>query len=122
MTELKDFKFLTTLEFKKIESDDKAIYSTFYSNSKAEAVIKAIYSTFYSNSKAETVINESDINDVLESVYGTIISSIQKSLGNGSVWIIDSVIDHNINISKYNPLAGSSYIKLPKKKKKKKVR
>ena len=30
----------------------------------------------------------------------------------GSDWIIDSVIDDNINISKYNPLAGSSYIKL----------
>ena len=28
--------------------------------------------------------------------------------------IIDSVIDHNVNIWKYNPLAGSSYIKLPK--------
>ena len=28
-------------------------------------------------------------------------------------WIIDSVIDHTISISKYNPLAGSSYIKLP---------
>ena len=51
LTELKDFKFLTTLEFKKIESDDKAIYSTFYSNSKAEAVIKAIYSTFIRTQK-----------------------------------------------------------------------
>ena len=30
------------------------------------------------------------------------------------VWIIDSVVDHTIDISKYNPLAGSSYIKLPK--------
>ena len=29
-------------------------------------------------------------------------------------WIIDSVIDHNTNISKYNSLAGSSYVKLPK--------
>ena len=28
--------------------------------------------------------------------------------------IIDSVIDHTISISKYNPLAGSSHIKLPK--------
>ena len=27
-------------------------------------------------------------------------------------WIIDSVIDHNISISKYSLLAGSSYIKL----------
>ena len=29
-------------------------------------------------------------------------------------WIIDLVIDHANSISKYNPLAGSSYIKLPK--------
>ena len=30
-------------------------------------------------------------------------------LEKGSGWIIDSVIDHSISISKYNPLAGSSY-------------
>ena len=35
-------------------------------------------------------------------------------MGKGSGWIIDSVIDHTVSISKYNPLAGSSYIKLPK--------
>ena len=35
-------------------------------------------------------------------------------LGNGSGWIIDLVREHHINTSKYNPLAGSSYIKLPK--------
>ena len=29
-------------------------------------------------------------------------------------WIIDSVIDHTINISKYKSVAGSSYIRLPK--------
>ena len=46
--------------------------------------------------------------------YPTIISNIQKSLGKSSGWIIDSVIEHNINISKYNPLAASSYTKLPK--------
>ena len=28
--------------------------------------------------------------------------------------IIDSVIEYNVNFSKYNPLAGSSYIKLLK--------
>ena len=28
--------------------------------------------------------------------------------------VIDSVIDHTINISEYKPLSGSSYIKLPK--------
>ena len=50
------------------------------------------------------------------------MSNIQKYFGKGSGWIIDSVLDHIINISKYNPLAGSSFIKLqnivepPKKK------
>ena len=44
----------------------------------------------------------------------TIIKHIQKSVGKGSGWIIDSVINHTISIPKYNPLARSSYIKLPK--------
>ena len=46
-------------------------------------------------------------------MYSTIISKIKKSLGKGLGWIIDSVVDHTINISKFNPLGGSSYIKLP---------
>ena len=50
---------------------------------------------------------------MLQSIYTTVISSTQKSLGKGSGWIIDSVIDHTISISKYNPLGRSSYIKLP---------
>ena len=59
-------------------------------------------------------MNESDIDDVFKSINITIITNIQKSLEKGSGWIIDSVIDHTISISKYNPVAGSSYIKLPK--------
>ena len=51
---------------------------------------------------------------MFQSIYTTIIISIQKSLGKGLGWIIDSVIDHAISISKQNPLAGNSYIKLPK--------
>ena len=35
----------------------------------------------YSNSKAETITNESDIDDVFKSIYITIISNTQKSLG-----------------------------------------
>ena len=38
----------------------------------------------------------------------------QTSLEKGLGWIINSLIDHNISISKYNPLAGGSCIKLPK--------
>ena len=99
MTQLKGFKFVTTLVlvFKKIESEDKTKYDA-----------------FSSSSKGEIIINESDIDDVFQSIYTTIITNIQKSLGKGSGWIIDSVIDHNVSTSKYIPLAGSSYIKLLK--------
>ena len=51
---------------------------------------------------------------MFQSIYTTVITNIQKSLGKRSGWIIDSVINHTISISKYNPLAGSSYTKLPK--------
>ena len=67
-------------------------------------------------SKTKTIINESDINDVFESFYSTFISNIQKSLGNGSGWNIDSALYHTINISNYNALVDSSYIKLPKER------
>ena len=97
-TELKDLKFMTTLalEFKQIENNHKAKYDI-----------------FYLNSKAETIINQNDIDGVFESVYTTIISNIQKSIRKGLGWIVDSVIDHSIDISKVKPLAGSSYTKLP---------
>ena len=38
-----------------------------------------------------------------------LITKIQKS-----VIFNDSKIDHSISISKFNPLVGSSYVKLPK--------
>ena len=81
--------------FKKIEYEDK---------------IK--YDNFYSSSKAEIIINESDIDNVFQSIHTTIITNIWKSLEKGSGQFIDSVIDPTISISKYNPLGGSSYMKL----------
>ena len=52
-TELKEFKFVMTLvlQSKKRESDDETKYSS-----------------FYSTSKAETIVNESEIDDVYESI------------------------------------------------------
>ena len=81
---------------------------------KIENVDKTKSDTFFSHSKTETTINESDIDDAFESIYSIIILNIQKSLGKCSGRIIDLIIEHNIRISKYNPPAGSSYIKLPK--------
>ena len=52
---------------------------------------------------------------MFQSIYTTIIENIQKPSLKDSGWIIDSVIDHTISISKYNPLAGGSCMKLSKK-------
>ena len=83
MTKLKGFEFVTTLvsAFKKTKRDDKPIYSTFYWKSKAEAII-----------------NESDIDDIFDSIYSTILSDMQRYLWQGLGLIIDSFIGHNINI------------------------
>ena len=83
---------ILVLEFKKTEKGDGTLYST-----------------FYLNSKAESIINESGSDDIFESIYTVIISNIQKPLGKDLGYIIDPVIDHTINISKYNFLAGRSY-------------
>ena len=56
---------------KKIENDDKTKYGT-----------------FCSQSKAETVIEESDIDDMFESIYTTVISNIQNLLGEGLMMIL----------------------------------
>ena len=100
LTQLKDFKFVATLVLvsKKIANEDKTKYDN-----------------FYSSSKAEIIITESDIEEFFQSIYTKIITNIQKSLGKYSGWIIDSIADDTITISKYNPLPGSSYVKLPNK-------
>ena len=88
LSELRRFKFVTTLVlvFKRTQRKD---------------ITK--YCNFYLSSKAEIIINESDTDDLFEFIYSAIISNILKSLGKGSGWIIDSVINHTISISKYNP-------------------
>ena len=65
MTQLKDFKFVTTLflVFKKIESEDKTEYDN-----------------FYSSSRAEIIINESEIDDVFQSNYTTNITKIFRKM------------------------------------------
>ena len=83
LSQLKGFKFVTTLVlvFKKIESEDKTKYDS-----------------FYSSSKAEITISESEIDNVFQSIFITIMENKQKYLRKDSGWIIDSVIGHTIRI------------------------
>ena len=82
---------------------------------------KTKFNNFYSNSKVEIIINETDIENLFKSIYTTIITNIENFFGKDSGWPIYSVIDWAISISKYNPLAGSSYIKLPKEEDPRKI-
>ena len=71
LSQLRRFKFVTilVLVFKKMESKDKTKYGN-------------------SSSKAEIMIVESDIENVFKSIYATIVTNTQKSLGKGSHWIL----------------------------------
>ena len=74
---------------------------------KVESEDKTKYNTFHFSSKAEIIVNESYVDGVFESIFSRIVSNIQKLLGKCSSGIINLVLDHIINISKYKPLSGS---------------
>ena len=63
LTQSKDFKFVTTLVLVFQNKD------------------KTKFDKLYSSSKAEIIVNESDIDDMFQSIYTTIITNIQKYLG-----------------------------------------
>ena len=75
-------------------------------------LVKTLVIEFNNSIKQYSVINESGIDDLFESIYTTIVLNKQKYLGKDSGCINDSAVSQLTNISKYNPLAGSSYIRL----------
>ena len=72
-----------------------------------------IYKTAYFNSKPQTVINDNTINEALQLTKQQILNFIAQWISEGSGWTLQSVDSHYINLVKYEPLKGSSYIKLP---------
>ena len=72
-----------------------------------------IEKTAYFNAKPQTVTNETEIAKLLQITQQQIINMIQQWISEGSAWIIKSIDGHFINVVKYRPLRGSSYIPLP---------
>ena len=72
-------------------------------------------------SNAREISNENDIETVISDAGNKLITcnTISEWISEGSGWVIKSVDKHEIDISKYKPLRGSSYLPLPKKKLKK---
>ena len=82
---------------------------TFKKNSKNEIITK----TAYFNSKPKTIINKTQITEELQSSKHEILNITAQWISEGSGWTIESVDNHHLNIVKYEPIKGSSYIKLP---------
>ena len=74
-----------------------------------------IEKTAYFSVKPQTLTNEIDIAESLQITQEQIVNKIQQWISEGSGWTIQSVDGHFINVGKYSPLRGSSYIPLPKK-------
>ena len=95
--ELKGFKYIETLKI------------TFEKQLGNKTTIK----TAYFNGRVRTIINEKDIDESLQLSRQELMKTIGQWISEGSGWTIQSVDGHYINLTKYKPLKGSSYIELP---------
>ena len=72
-----------------------------------------IYKTAFFNSKPQTIINDLEIAESLQSSKQQILNFVAAWVSEGSGWSVKSVDAHYLNIVKYEPVKGSSYIQLP---------
>ena len=72
-----------------------------------------IYKSAFFNSKPQTIINNLSISESLQTSKQQILNFVAQWVSEGSGWTIQSVDSHFINLVKYEPLKGSSYIQLP---------
>ena len=71
------------------------------------------YKNAYFNSKAFTILNKEEIIDALDKAAEEINNKIAVWLSEGSGWTIEVILRHYVNIVKYLPLRGNSYLPLP---------
>ena len=95
--ELKGFKYIETLKV------------TFEKQLGDEIITK----TAYFNGRVRTIINENEIDESIQLSRQEIMKTIGQWLSEGSGWTVKTVDGHYINLTKYKPLKGSSYIELP---------
>ena len=69
----------------------------------------------YFNSSTFTITNSDEIIEALDRATQFISNKIAVWISGGSGWTVDEILHHYINITKYLPLRGNSYIPLPKK-------
>ena len=58
-------------------------------------------------------MNKEDAIDFLNEATEEILNKIAVWLSEGSGWVIELITEHRVNIVRYIPLKGNSYIPLP---------
>ena len=56
-----------------------------------------------------------ELEELLDEVMREISNKLSKYDVNGSGWVFDIILSHNLHVSEYDPTKGSSYLELPKK-------
>ena len=56
-----------------------------------------------------------ELEELLDEVMREISNKLSKYDVNGSGWVFDIILSHDLHVSKYDPTRGSSYLELPKK-------
>jgi Rho termination factor, N-terminal domain/Recombination endonuclease VII len=77
--------------------------------------------TIHVATKAVELLNSNNIDLNVQLAKRKIITDVDEFQRKGSGWTFNRVLGLDINISRYNPIKGSSYIELPKKLKAKKA-
>lgn len=72
-----------------------------------------IQKTAFFNSAAQTIINPTETSEATELSKQQILNKVVQWVSEGSGWMIKSIDNHYLNIVKYEPIKGSSYIQLP---------
>ena len=75
----------------------------------------------YFQSKPMVILREEDIEPFLADAHAQFEKHVDKFTKNGSGWTLESVMSLSVNIAKYTPLKGASYIDLPAYLKRKKA-
>ena len=66
--------------------------------------MKQSVALFILNSKVETIIRSVEIYSIIGQIYSKIMTKIGKCQAEGMGWVVDSMIEKNINISEYKLL------------------
>ena len=71
--------------------------------------------------KQETLLQAAEINEVLDKAFPHILETLEKWTQRGSGWVVDHISTLWLDIARYQPLRGGSYIPLPAAVKNKKA-